>query len=443
MKSETLVSNLDHLRQENKMQEYVEQFYFFLATAVQREDAKLLHTLLEQYVREVFYVDDRVRLYELLQAATDFMSAREHKAYQACFYLMKGNVLYFSVDYKKATENYKRAISAAVETEDFHILGVTLNNSISHFHQFDLHEKKAASLMPSVLLRMTNNQQARKQYMLLILPIEIALDLQQYDYAQQLFDALHRQVITEQPILRELRQLDLIQLRIYVKSKQYDAFFAKLATLESAGFQHQYDLQQVMYQYTILAAEGINDEALIQQYEQQYERCEQMRNQMLQRLRRYNVKKEELMRYMVLFETLKKRVNRHMERGALPQYTVVMFHIERQHLTDKELQALQMIMHEQMLPNLSDVMFGCTMVSASKMLYVFKQTEEDIIAHLQQHIKPVIDAYRQRTNKSFRVIISYVQNDLYDYETFDQLLQYAYALVYYERYSGKEALLNA
>ena len=77
------------------------------------------------------------------------------------------------------------------------------------------------------------------------------------------------------------------------------------------------------------------------------------------------------------------------------------------------------------------------------MLYVFKQTEAEMIVYLRQHIKPIIAAYRQKTNKSFRVIISYVQNDLYDYNTFEQILQYSYALMYYERYNGKEALLNA
>lgn len=149
------------------------------------------------------------------------------------------------------------------------------------------------------------------------------------------------------------------------------------------------------------------------------------------------------MDYMVLFEVLKKKANRHIERGALPQYTVVLFHVEREHLTDEELHALQLAMHERMLPNLNRTLFGCTMVSSSKMLYVFKQTEAEIITYLQEYIKPVIAAYRQKINKPFRVIISYVQNDLYGYDTFEQILQYAYALVYYERYNGQEALLNA
>ncbi|OCS89168.1 hypothetical protein [Caryophanon latum] len=443
MKSEILISNLDHLRQENKLQEYVEQFYFFLATAVQKEDAKLLHTLLDQYVREVVYLDDRVRLYQLLQAAETFMNLPEYKEYRALFYLMKGNVLYVSLEYEKAIENYKRAISAAAETQDFHVLGVALNNSMAFSNHFELNERKVVSLMSSVFICMTNGQQRRKQYMLLILPIEIALDLQQYDYAQQLLDALNAQVVHENIILRELRQLDVVQLRIYLKSKKYDVFFAKLAELQSAGFQHQYDLQQVMYEYAIEAADGINDAEAKQHYKQQYERCEQLRSKIAQKLQRYKVKTEELMRYMIRFEVLKKKANRHIERGALPQYTVIMFHVERQHLSDEELKTLQLAMHEHMLPNLQSILFGCTMVSSSKMLYVFKQTEAEMIVYLRQHIKPIIAAYRQKTNKSFRVIISYVQNDLYDYNTFEQILQYSYALMYYERYNGKEALLNA
>lgn len=443
MGNEALLSNLDHLRQENKLLEYVEQYYFFLATAVQRKDAKLVHTLLNDYTREVLYLDNRVRLYQLLQGATAFMSLPEYKQYQPLFYFLKGCVLHFAGEPEKAKKAYRHAVSIATEMKNFQVLATVLNNLIAEFNHFEPTDKKNISLMPTIIMGMMNIQQYRKQYMLLIVPIESALDLQQFDYAQRLLDATKVVVMKDNIILRERCQLDLVQLRIYLKSKQYATFFEKLDELESTGFEHQYDLQQVMYMYAIEAAKGIQDERLVRQYEAELDKCKELQKQEMAHMHQYAVKPTHLLRYMISFDMLMKKANRHIERGALPQYTLVLFHVERQHMTDEELQALQLAMHEQLLPNLKPVLFGCTIVSSSKLLYIFKQTEEQTIDYLRANVKPVIDAYRQKIQKSFRVIISYVQNDLYPYETFDQVLQYAYALVYYERYNEKEALLNA
>ena len=86
-----LISNLDYLRAQNRLEEYVNQYYFFLEQAIQQRDMASVHELLTAYLREVFYSDKRERLEALLQQLEETIIAPEYEQYQPNFYLIKGN----------------------------------------------------------------------------------------------------------------------------------------------------------------------------------------------------------------------------------------------------------------------------------------------------------------------------------------------------------------
>lgn len=439
-----LISNLDYLRAQNRLEEYVNQYYFFLEQAIQQRDMASVHELLTAYLREVFYSDKRERLEALLQQLEETIIAPEYEQYQPNFYLIKGNLHYFSLNFERAHEEYKKGISIATARHDFLVIGVALNNMLAAEEKIELTEKWEFSTMPPVLVGMIEKKDIRRQYMLLILHIELALERKEYTYAENLTKALRHKLRDSGLILREVLQLELLQLRIYKKSGETEQFFSFLHSLTS-GWDFQYDLQSVAYEMAVDVAKAINDEELAAQYATMLHNVKQearASNAQIQ-TSRDTTQTDHLMPYMLPFTTLQKKANRHITRGRLTQYSIVMIHITQQELSDDDVQTLKGLLHEAMLPAKLQVLYGCTVVSDEKIVYVLKMTEASIKSFLDASIQPIVKRYREQKSKSFRVLISYVQNDLYGYETFEQALQHAYALVYYASYNGKGTLLNA
>lgn len=443
MKHAELISNLDYLRAENRLAEYVDQFYFFFEQAVQEQNIEMVDKLLTTYLREVFYTDNRTRLHTLMQRVEDIILQPQYKMYQPMFYLVKGNLHYFSINFEQANAEFKKAISFATEMQNFHVLSIALNNMLASKideeaeHIFDL------TTLPAILQGMNPKTDKMRQYMLLLVHIEMAILEGKYTYAQTILQLLRQNLAHSDLPSRESLQFDMIQLRIYVESGQYESFFELLASF-SDEWSFQYDLQTATYQYAMQAARGMNDEALFTHYEQLLAAAKEAANTVNAQLHGVvDPGREQLMQYMVPFATLKKKAQRHITRNQLPSYCVVMFHIEQEEITDVDMKRIQASIHDVMLPALQPQLFSCTMVSEQKMLYLFKMTEAQMLMFLRTHIKPVIQQYRDALHKQFRVIISYVQNDLYGYETFEQTLQYGYALLYYARHNGEGALLNA
>lgn len=439
-----LMSNLDYLREHNRLDEYVSQYYFFLEQAIQQEDMDAVNTLLTKYLREVFYSDSRERLEQLLQQLEETIVQPQYAQYQPNFYLIKGNLHYFSLNYERGHDEFKKAISVATMQKDFHILGVALNNLLAASQQLEPAEKFEFSGMSSILLGMCSPVNVHRQYMLLILHIEIALSLEKYTYAANLITALRDKLRKSDLILREFVQIELLQLRIYKGSKQYELFWASLESLAS-GWAFQYDLQIVAYELAVEVARLSEEEELVATYKALIEKALAAANASNAQIQisRNTVQTDRLLPYMVPFAVLEKKAARHIARRQLEQYSLVMIHITQQTLTDEEMHTLKHLLHTAMLPAQLPVLFGCTVVSNEKMVYVLKQTEEVVQQFLNEVVHPIVTSYRAQNPKSFRVIISYVQNDWYGYKTFEQTLQHAYALVYYASYNGKGTLLNA
>lgn len=446
MKNIQLVTNLDFLRKENKMDEYIEQYYFFLELAVSNQELELLKKLLVEYTREIIVLDNRSRLADLLAEAEHFILLLENLEYQADYFLIMGNLHYASLNFHEANQYYKKAISRATQTKNFRVLGIAMNNMMTSNN--DVSEYNARLLlspMASVFISIGNSAYPSERFMILIHHIELAIRLEQYDYAKTLLQKLSNHLSKTSVSKRELFQLELVNITIYYESKQYEEFLNQFDQLEEKRALHyNYDLRSELLFLVIETAKKTNQLERAENYKKTYDAILEQANEQNSKIQTSHnyTNQEKLLEGMIPFDELSQKCNLKIQQNELVDYSVVMFHIVNDHITMQENEDLKQFLHNLALKHANEYILMSTMLSAQKFIYISSLNEQEIGNMIRTYFSPAIEQYRKRLNKEFKVIVSTVHNLKHGYKTFDQVLQHAYSCVYYASYNQREAILN-
>lgn len=442
-----LLKSLDFLYQEQRMDKYKQQYYFFMNLAVTQQDCETMQTLLVRYTRDLLYVDDRTQIVQLLQRAEHFMLLPENRQYHADYYLIKGHLYHYALNFDAAKAAYKCAISRATETNNFRVLGIAFNRVLANYSTSHSKAQMMLSTMSPILLAMDRQCEGTEPYRVILYHIELAIKQQQYAYANHIIEALMSvdYIKMHKHLPRFQLELCLLEMRICLEQQDYERFLVHVALWEQDELlqQDQLDLYYVMYQLAIDVATLKKDTALVLLYTDKREKL------MSQALVQNDVLIENeqtiiatnYMPHMVAFDELRQQCEEQIEQQQLENYTLTMFHVLGEALTEHERQQIMIRLHESMM-EAQAVIAMSTMLSAQKMLYVMRTTDIQTEQILKKYVHPVLRACRKLYEKRFYVIVAFVNSEQYMYARFEETLQHTYALVYYANYEHLGGVLQ-
>lgn len=240
-------------------------------------------------------------------------------------------------------------------------------------------------------------------------------------------------------------ELCLLEMRICLEQQDYDRFLAHVALWEQDELlqQDQLDLYYIMYQLAIDVVALKKDTALVQLYTDKREEVMSqalVKNDVLIETEQ-TIMDTNYMPHMVAFDELRQRCEEQIEQQQLRNYTLMIFHIVGDILTEHERQQVMIRLHEAMMEAQAVIVMS-SMLSAQKLLYVMRATDIQTEQILKKYVHPVLRACRKLYDKRFYVTVAFVNNEQYMYARFEETLQHTYALVYYANYEHLGGVLQ-